>query len=829
MLTLVLLIAWIAGISSMGRVLPDYVQALANFVYFIALLLLGFKLFKLSFLKAVYFDWILVIFLTFSLFFLGQHYAQHCLQERLKQRFSIVEDTSQIVYIKQLNQLSDQNSIQSIKQLAVLAPSLQNFNINSLDLSQAAEQQNNKILLYLSADALNSTLVIGHYYRVSGKIKPAHSYAIANVFDQEKWLIQQNIMATMQVSRVEELKLSELQLMGYSSFVKHNSGWRTQFINAAEQQRLNFRLYIQKQSYKNKGLLLALLTGDESLLSDSTKAQFKTLGISHLLAISGPHVLIFAALFCFVFNAIVSKFKPSIFQYIPRPYLLIFPFLICVLLYAAFVGFEIPAMRTLLTVCIVSLALLIKQQIHALKLLMLSASILLLLDPFGILSAAFWLSYGACFILIRVYQTMSQQKEAHSATVIITWKSKAWLFFKTLFDSQWKVFIALFPLVAVIFQQLSWISPLVNLIAIPLIGVVIVPLEIIAAILSLLSEPAGVWVFHFADWALSFLLLIFKVLEAIFNPSLSWLSLSTVSILSIAVGILILFLPRLVLPKMWALLCFLPAFLMPKNQHEFSLTVLDVGQGQAIHLQTEQQHIMIDTGGYYDENKFSVGRQLIIPYLMAKAISSLDQVYLSHLDQDHAGAFSEINKQITLKKVFSNEYDARFDGLDFDYCYSGQYQQLAAIKLTVLAPEKSDLIDQKHSSNELSCVIYIQVPQSLGHKSFLIMGDVGWSTEYQLLQKYPDLTVDVLILGHHGSRHSSSYDFLRQLKPKLAIVSAGFNNRYNHPHPLVKARLEQLSIPFKTTIQQGSIQFSMDKKGHMQIDYFRDSKVWLKR
>ena len=109
------------------------------------------------------------------------------------------------------------------------------------------------------------------------------------------------------------------------------------------------------------------------------------------------------------------------------------------------------------------------------------------------------------------------------------------------------------------------------------------------------------------------------------------------------------------------------------------------------------------------------------------------------------------------------------------------------------------------------------------------MGDAGWQTEYELLQKYPNLDVDVLILGHHGSQHSSSFDFLKRLNPKLVIASAGFNNRYHHPHPIVLARLKALAIPYKTTIDQGSIQFSLDKTGEINVQDYRDLKRWLKR
>ncbi|MCP5774037.1 ComEC/Rec2 family competence protein, partial [Klebsiella pneumoniae] len=149
------------------------------------------------------------------------------------------------------------------------------------------------------------------------------------------------------------------------------------------------------------GLLLALLSGDESFLDQATEQKFQRFGMSHLLAISGPHVLIFAFIVCGALQYLISSCAPQIYLKWPRQYFLSLPFLLCVLLYCAFVGFEIPALRTLLICVIVTFTLLLRQSMQPLKLLILSAALLLLFAPFSIFSAAFWLSYGACFVLLR--------------------------------------------------------------------------------------------------------------------------------------------------------------------------------------------------------------------------------------------------------------------------------------------------------------------------------------------------------------------------------------------------------------------------------------------
>lgn len=147
----------------------------------------------------------------------------------------------------------------------------------------------------------------------------------------------------------------------------------------------------------------------------------------------------------------------------------------------------------------------------------------------------------------------------------------------------------------------------------------------------------------------------------------------------------------------------------------------------------------------------------------------------------------------------------------------------------MLSPQKEQLPLAKYNKNESSCVLYLQVLNGKNIQNYLLMGDAGWQTEYEILQAYPNLKVDVLVLGHHGSQHSSSYAFLKALQPKLAVVSAGFNNRYGYPSAIVEARLKEFNIPLLSTIENGSIQFLQNKKGEVIILKERDDQQWLKR
>jgi len=809
------LIGWILGISFMGYHSPASLTLLVWISLALSLLLFKFYRPKYRLINSLVFKLIYLSLAGISCGLIGWHYADSALEKRLSLRDTSAHQIEKIIYISSINTIKQTNSSFS-SQLPRTQQRIQQ-KVLLLGLKQATQ-----MLMYLD-DSQSEMIQLGQYYRVRGQIKPIHGYAVTGAFDKEKWFLQQNILGVFKAHSLEHIDEIQVKQLGYTSFIRQQNTllYRTQL--SIEKLRLKFRHWIAVSSLHNKGLLLALLTGDESLLANETHELFKKLGISHLLAISGPHVLIFASLFCFLFNSIIKKAYPQIFLRIPQPYLLIFPFLACVVFYSAFVGFEIPALRTMLTVTILIFIILFKQKIQPLKHLLLTASILLVIDPFSILSSAFWLSFGSCFILIRVYQTVQQ----HSNQTVETWKTKTKLFIRVLIDSQWKIFIALLPVMLWIFQQFSWITPLSNLIAIPMIGAIIVPIEVMAACMSILFDPLGGVLFKVSDIFLSILLYLLEKLDQFLNFKLNWWAFNSLQIICIALTVFIIFLPKGVLPKFWAILCLAPLVISHKNSSRFQLDVIDVGQGQAIFLNLPEHKMLIDTGGTFDEEQFSIGKKVIIPYLMRQGIAQLDQVILTHLDQDHSGAFAEIEKVVKIDKVYSNEIDELLNQHKFEYCHQGQYWQYEDVRISVLAPAKNSLSKARYDRNELSCIIYIQVPQSKSHQNFLLMGDAGWETEYNLLAQYPDLKVDVLVLGHHGSKNSSSYDFLKQLQPKLAIVSAGYANRYGHPHPIVLKRLEALNIPVKTTIEQGSIQFKLNSQGQMELIGYRQNLKWL--
>ncbi len=750
--------------------------------------------------------------------FLGHAYANLQLAERFTKREHEVSEKEIVVYIKDLNKLGDQNIQQALQ---VLHPDGNTVKwMGFLPISDPATSSS-----LISAETQQRTLKLGHYYRLQGQIRPHHSYATPGAFDAEKWALQQNVMAGFRIKHIQELQPQQLYALGHGKYLRQQQNLGQRFLLWVERQRLALREFLARQPVQHKGLLLALLSGDESLLNQATEQQFQRFGMSHLLAISGPHVLIFAFIICGSLQYLISRYTPQIYLKWPRQYFLSLPFLLCVLLYCAFVGFEIPALRTLLICVIVTFTLLLRQSMQPLKLLILSAALLLLFDPFSILSAAFWLSYGACFVLLRIYQTIQQQPRQTEQTLL----QRLYFAMTVLIESQWKIFLALFPLMMLFFKQVAWITPLSNLVAIPWIGLLIVPVDIVAALLFFVSEPLSSLLFQLNDIFIYMLLVFLNLLDRLFAPQLIPVAMNVWMVGLCILGLLIVFLPRGLVPKSWTVLACVPLCIPQLNQHAFQLSILDVGQGQAIFIRDGQNTMMIDMGGYYDEEKFSIGRQVIMPFLSVQGVARLDQLILTHLDQDHSGAYHSIKDKLNIKQVSSNQIPETAASSRFQFCYQGQqWQWSEEINFKILAPQQQLLNMPDFNKNDRSCVVYVQIKNAGPYQNFLLMGDAGWETEYQLLKDYPELQVDVLVLGHHGSQHSSAYQFLEVLQPKLAIASVGKFNRYGHPSQLTQQRLKELNIPLLTTAEQGSVHFQQ-QGSQLVLSAERHQWQWLYR
>ncbi len=825
-----LCLAWIVGISCMGmtHTVLDYFSIVWWWIPFIISLIVFATVWYLN--RQQQFrgvQLIAKIVAVLSTFALAWQFADQHLMHRLQQEIQHRQHIEGIVYIRQLSE----GKLENWRQPAQLLIPQQNRSLKILLYPKRIYDQNGEV-----TGLSTGQLQLGKFYQVTLDLKPPHGQVNAGGFDQEKWLLQQDIQGTASVLFSQEITATQVQSMGWYQFVVDQQTLLTRWRLWIEQLRLDYRQALLKASEpedtvidQNRALLLGLLTGDRSGISTDTTLLYQYMGISHLLAISGPHVLILATMLSWlimqcVHMAMRRGYLSRLYEYIPRQKLYLPLFLGIVTFYVAFTGFEIPALRTWVIAFICSVCLWCRLAISSLSMLLLAAVVVLIWDCSAILSAAFWLSFVASAMLLMIYQQLQKQEKQIEQSYF----DRIRPFFSLLWQSQWRIFIVLIPIVLWQFKAVSLISPLINLLAIPFLSLLIVPLDIMAACIWQVFPALGQALWWFASGLLS----IFNSFLMIFKPLAEWLYLSSfltgVGLISLSFAIFIACLPKGLIPGYWAILFLIPV-LFQSQQPQLQIDVLDVGQGQAIALQTKNHQMLIDTGAAgWQSDQASMGDKVILPFLRHQGIRQLDEVLLSHLDLDHSGGAAAVMTQVEVKQLRANVFDSNltdYPQVPFVQCHRGQIWQWDQVDIEILSP---DISMPRTDQNESSCVVLISTKMFDRTFKVLIMGDAGWESEYQILQRYPDLEVDVLVLGHHGSKYSSAYDFLAHLNPKLAIISAGKDNRYGHPTPETLARLQDLNIVSTNTADLGAIHLELESEKHVwRWHYQRLTRKWL--
>lgn len=545
----------------------------------------------------------------------------------------------------------------------------------------------------------------------------------------------------------------------------------------------------------------ALTIGHKSNISTRQWQVLRNTGTSHLMAISGLHIGLVAGLVFFLVRKLVPVWLlrfSSAAQFAAIISLLVAGF------YALLAGFSVPTQRAFIMLLVFMSAILLKRPAFSINTLSLALIAVLLINPVSVLSVGFWLSFVAVIIIALVSSSRIETKPGIQASRLPGWLS-GWV--KGI-RIQWLIALGMLPLSVLLFQQGSIISPIANMLVIPLVGMLVVPMALIASFTSVFSAEISSWLFTQASMLLSFVWLLLDWLAQ--SPFASWQRSAVPmqqSILALSGGLLLL-MPRGFPLRYSGIILLLPMlFYVPAKpaRGDFWITVLDVGQGLSVLIETSEKALIYDTGARFSD-RFDIGQRVVIPYLQYIGVQQIDTLMISHGDNDHAGGADSILQMAKVKKVLG-EADAikshQQDGVMALPCKAGISWSWNMVSFEVLHPQK------KYSkTNNRSCVLKVWNDQY----SLLLTGDIELKAEKHLLkQQQGKLTVDVLLVPHHGSNTSSSANLLEALKPGMAIVSAGYNNRFGHPTQKVLRRYSQLGIRVLNTAYDGAIQIKFEQ------------------
>lgn len=538
--------------------------------------------------------------------------------------------------------------------------------------------------------------------------------------------------------------------------------------------------------------LIALVVGDKSVLSKEDWQVLQATGTAHLMVISGLHVGMLAAA---VFG-VITLFGRSGFLLWPWPRLwLAIPFVILVsALYALLAGFDVPVQRALLMISLGLLIQLLYRQPGLWTFWLIAFCAVVAYNPAAPLRAGFWLSFVAVGLLLY---GMGGRLSSSS----LWWKWGR---------AQWVVFVGLWPWLLLWCLPGSLSSPLANMLAIPWVSLLVVPTALLGTLLQLtldwpwlIQQAAHLlnWLFTGLEWTAEL-----RQAERLAFPG--W-----PGFLFGLLGVTALLSPLARTLWLPATVCLLALFLPPQPRPEHGqvwVTVLDVGQGLSVLVQTHKHDLLYDTGARF-AGGFDLGEAVVHPALLALGVRKLDMLLLSHADNDHAGGAPFIAAHMPVALTMAGQHADVDEQLAAQPCVPGDEWDWDGVHFQILHSPPPPA-----TANEQSCVLRVVV----GKHAVLLPGDVGIRGEYQMLEK--KLTADVLLAPHHGSRSSSSYAFIRAVNPRWVVFSAGRHSQYGHPHIQVVERYRELEAEPVYTASAGAIRFVLD-------DAEKTSQAWTWR
>ena len=680
------------------------------------------------------------------------------------------------------------------------------FDVEKIFTPKAVVPQHVSLSWYFKRDdAMQSPVHTGERWRFTVRLKRPHGSANPYGFDFEAWLLEQNIRATGYVrDKSERLRLGIAEL-----------SWRYSIEQARESIRSHMQSVLKNQRYAP--VLIALAIGDQSAIAQADWDLFWQTGIGHLISISGLHVTMIAGL---IFSVAYFLWRRSIRLTLwwPARKAATIAGGTAALVYSALAGLSIPTQRTLLMIAVFAIALLRNRVAAPTQVLCAALFAVLVFDPWAVNAAGFWLSFGAVALIF--YVTTNR-----STTVAESFRAKTQQGLANATKIQWAVTLGLIPLLIGMFQQVSIVSPITNAIAIPLISFIVVPMTLIGLL------PGCEALLQGAHHILAFGM---HGLEAARDvPFGQWVG-AAPRPWAIAAGILgacWLLLPR-GFPARWlGVLAFLPLFAIsaPRpNADAFWVTTLDVGQGLAVVIQTAQHTLLYDTGPKFNSEADS-GNRVVVPYLRAIGAQRLDGMIVSHADSDHSGGALSVIHGMPIDWIAASlpaEHPIALKAKRFVPCLSGQRWQWDGVQFEMLNPGPWVNVASSNDNNR-GCVLRISSPAG----SILLPADIEQKSELELTQHVQNtLTADVLVAPHHGSKTSSSGEFLLAVKPRFVMVSAGYRNRFGHPKNEILERYVASGATVLRSDRDGAVTFRFEN-GDVSAEAYRENhrRYWYGR
>jgi competence protein ComEC len=653
----------------------------------------------------------------------------------------------------------------------------------------AGERLPGKILLSWYAEE-QAEVHPGERWLLTVRLHRPHGLVNPQGFDYEAWLLERGVGATGYVrNRGERTKL----------------GRRNSPADWIERGReaIRDRFLAELGPTPAAGILAALAVGDQRAISGEEWRLFNRTGVTHLMSISGLHVTLVSGLVAWLV-ALGWRRIPGAALRLPVRKAAAAAAIAGALGYTLLAGFGVPAQRTFWMVTVVAVALWSGQIAAPGRILALALAAVVLFDPWAVLAPGLWLSFGAVAIIFYTAVGWSSP-----GSRIAQWTR-----------IQWAVTVGLAPAALLLFGQVSVAGPVANAVAIPVISAVVTPLALLAAVIPfdfLLALSA---------WLVEGLLQFLEWCAAL--PGALWqqhVPPAWAAALALA-GVAWLLAPRGIPWRATGAAFMAPAFCLAPPAPppgEAWITALDVGQGLAVLARTASGTLLYDAGPSWGADADS-GMRVIVPAMRGAGLARVDLMVLSHEDSDHIGGALSVLESLEVGALASPLGESHaLNGLVAAprRCAAGESWVWDGVRFEFLAPAW----DRQYAKrNDWSCVLRIATAGG----AVLLTGDIERAAERTLVRETQFLRSEILVVPHHGSRTSSTPEFIAAVAPRWAVVAAGYRNRFGHPSREVLERYRDAGARIVRTDLDGavSIRLSATEVG-VEGERVRRGRYWL--
>ncbi|MFZ9182441.1 MAG: DNA internalization-related competence protein ComEC/Rec2 [Hylemonella sp.] len=629
-----------------------------------------------------------------------------------------------------------------------------------------------------------AALRAGERWRLLVRLKAPHGGRNPHGFDYELWLWEQGVQANGYVRAGPRDPVPQrLDSTWHYPIDQLRQSVRDQILkrlSASDDPIIEREQMAARQ--RRAGVVAALVTGDQRVIDRADWDVFRATGVAHLMSISGLHITMFAWLASALIGWCWRRSSRMCLAW-PAPHAAMVAGLVLAFAYALFSGWGVPAQRTVLMLATATVLRLSARQWPWWLMCLLAASVVTAADPWALLQPGFWLSFVAVSVLFLTDRRTPSAK-----------RSAPWAGLLHLLREQGVLTLALAPMTLLLFGQVSLAGFFANLLAIPWVTLVVTPLSMLGVLWAPLWDLAA--------WAVQGLSQFLGLLASL--PAAS-LSLPQAPLWAGAAGLMGGLMLAMRLPwslRLLGLPLLLPLLLWSAPRPgpgQFDLLAADIGQGNAVLLLTANHALLYDAGPRYSLES-DAGHRVLLPLLRALSVR-LDMVVLSHRDSDHTGgaaAVFNMQPQVHLLSSLEDAHPLRQRD-QAGRCEAGQRWVWDGVQFEVLHPSPEDYDDARRS-NALSCVLRIQGEGG----SALLTGDIEQAQESRLVDSGQMLKADLLLVPHHGSKTSSSPSFLEAVSPNLALVQAGYRNRFGHPAPTVMARYREQGVAVFDSVRCGA-------------------------